>query len=51
MKIINTIKVLLIGDYVLDEMTKHKKIKMFPSPYKYFRDRYIESKSNKQMEV
>ena len=37
----NSIKILLIGDYILDKMNTNQ-INMLPSPYRYFRDKYVE---------
>jgi len=31
----------LIGDYLLDEMTKNQRIDMFPRPFAYVRDKIL----------
>lgn len=45
-KIEEKILVLLIGDYILDEMNKDKQIHMLPSPFRYLRDIYLKIKLN-----
>lgn len=32
---------LFIGEYILDEMTKDDKVEMYPSPFRYVRDKII----------
>ena len=34
----------IIGDYILDQETKDKRIDMLPRPFAYLRDKYIEYK-------
>ena len=43
-KIEEKILVLLVGDYILDEMTKNSQIEMLLSPFKYLRNNYLKFK-------
>jgi len=38
-KFISFVVVFLVGSYVLDEMTKSKRISVIPSPFRYFRNK------------
>ena len=43
-KILSFFVVLIVGEYVLNEMTKDKKIILLPTPYGWIRDKVFKSK-------
>lgn len=44
-KIKQTFLTLIIGDYILDELTAHTRIEMCPNPYKYLRNKFLSSQN------
>ena len=44
-KLISGLVILVVGDYVLDEMTKDKNIEVFPNPYRWLRNKILQIKS------
>jgi len=46
--LISFLLILVIGDYVLDEMNKNNRIEMFPNPYRWLRNKILQIKEEQK---